>query len=101
MNESKKEHKNEKHTVTKRSFFFNKCPDELVLMILSYGTMEDIESTRTWQTEKVQKWTETRSMEEAAKNNNLYNMKWIYGYSEGTVTFTRVLTGNWETNFRY
>ena len=49
-----------------------------VLIILSYGSMKDIESTRTWQTEKVQKWTLTRSKVSAVQNNNIQNMIWIH-----------------------
>ena len=43
-------------------------PEEMVLSILSYGTIEDIQNTRIWQTEKVKECTTTRSKLEAAKN---------------------------------
>ena len=59
---------------------FDKLPDEMVLTILSYGEMEDIQSTRGWQSKNVQHCTETRTKIEAAKKNNLDNLKWIYDY---------------------
>ena len=52
----------------------------MVLSILSYGTIEDIQNTRIWQTEKVKECTTTRSKLEAAKNDNLDTMKWIQEY---------------------
>ena len=57
-----------------------------VLIILSYGTMNDIENTRDWQSENVKHCTETRTKMEAAEKNNLDNMKWIYSYI-GDTTF--------------
>ena len=59
---------------------FDKLPVEMVLTILSYNDMEDIQSTRGWQSKKVQHCTETRTKIEAAKNKNLDNLKWIHGY---------------------
>ena len=66
-------------STTMRSLF-SKLPDEMVLTILSYGTMEDITSTRVWQSKKVQHFTETITNYEASENNNLDNLKWIYGF---------------------
>ena len=63
----------EKTQIDRKRSFFSAFPDEIVLIILSYGTMKDIHSTRVWQTEKVELCTETRSMWEAAKKNNLDN----------------------------
>ena len=65
---------------TKRSSLFDFFPDEMVLTILSYGTMEDIRSTRVWQSIKVQQYTETKNVLEATKNNNFDNLKWIHQY---------------------
>ena len=59
---------------------FDKLPDEMVLTILSYGEMEDIESTRDWQSKNVQQCTETTLKIKAAKDDNLDNLKWIHGY---------------------
>ena len=59
---------------------FGVLPDEMVLSILSYGTIKDIENTRVWQTEKVKECTTTTTMIKAAKNDNLDTMKWIYHY---------------------
>ena len=67
-----------------KSLLFKGCPDEIVLIILSYGTMNDIRSTRIWQTENVKLCTETRTKEEAAEKNNLDIMKWIYNCIENT-----------------
>ena len=59
---------------------FNGCPDEIVLIILSFGTMQDIQSTRVWQTAIVQHYTVTRSKTKAIENDNLDNLKWIYNF---------------------
>ena len=67
-----------------RCLLFDKLPDEMVLTILSYGDMEDIQSTRGQQSKNVKHCTETRSKLEAARNNNLDNLKWIYGYIGNT-----------------
>ena len=72
---------------------FKGFPDEIVLIILSYGTMKDIGNTRNWQTKNVMHCTETRTKEKAAENDNMDNMKWIYNYIEDTV-FTAPL---WHT----
>ena len=60
------------------SLLFESFPDEIVLIILSYGTMDDIQSTRGWQSNDVQHYTETTSKLKAAENDNLDNIKWIY-----------------------
>ena len=39
---------------------FEGFPDEIVLVILSYGTMKDIQSTRVWQSKDVKHRTGTR-----------------------------------------
>ena len=64
----------------KRSLLFGECPDEVVLIILSFCPEEDIENTRIWQTGIVRHSTETRIKLKAAKNDNLDNLKWIYDY---------------------
>ena len=64
----------------KRRSLFNGCPDEIVLIILSFGDMEDIQSTRIWQTANVQHCTVVTAKGKAAKNDNLDNLKWIYNY---------------------
>ena len=70
------------------SSLFGELPDEMVLTILSYGEMDDIQSSRVWQSKKVQHWTDTRSNWEASVNNNLDNLKWIYDFI-GDTDFTR------------
>ena len=57
---------------------FGKLCDEVVLNILSYCDLDDIQSTRIWQSKKVHHFTETTCKEKAAEKNNLDNMKWIY-----------------------
>ena len=59
---------------------FNGYPDEIVLIILAFGDIKDIQSTRGWQTINVQHCTEIRSKTQAAKNDNLDNLKWTYNY---------------------
>ena len=71
-----------------RQSLFGQLPDDMVLTILSYGEMEDIQNTRIWQSKKVQHWTETRSNFEASKLNNFENLKWIYGFI-GDMSFTQ------------
>lgn len=61
----------------KRSLF-GALPDETVLIILSYGTIEDIQSTRVWQSEKVKHFTELTCKIKVAENDNMENMKWVY-----------------------
>ena len=74
--------------------FFNILPDELVLIILSYGVMSDIYSTRLWQSKSVRYSTETRNkLEAACDNNNLDNMKWIHETIKDT-TFNNDLHSN-------
>ena len=68
----------------KRRSLFNGCPDEMVLIILSFGDMEDIQSTRVWQTDNVQHCTESICKVGAAANDNLDNLKWIYNCIEDT-----------------
>ena len=63
---------------------FNGFPDEIVLIILSFGTMQDIRGTRVWQTAIVQHCTVTTTKKKAAKNDNLDNLRWIYNYIEDT-----------------
>ena len=63
-----------------RISLFHLVPDEIVMMILSFGTLLDIQCTRGWQSKMVRKYTETRNMIDAAKNDNLDNMIWIYEY---------------------
>ena len=77
---SGKENKQKVQSIIQRRSLFDKLPDEMVLTILSYNDMEDIESTRGWQSKKVQHYTETRSKMEAAKKDNLDNLKWIYEF---------------------
>ena len=60
------------------SLFFNVFPDEIVLIILSYGTLPDINSTRIWQTKIVQHCTGTNIMKDAIEKGNLNNVKWIW-----------------------
>ena len=62
----------------KRSLLFGECPDEVVLIILSFCPIKDIENTRVWQMEIVRHSTVTRIKLKAAENNN--NLKWIYNY---------------------
>ena len=56
------------HDMKQFSFLFGNLPEEMVLSILSYGTIKDIQNTRLWQTEKVKECTTTTTMIEAAKN---------------------------------
>ena len=79
-------------TISRQSFF-GKLPDEMVLTILAYGEMEDIQNTRVWQSKDVQYCTKTRSNWEASFNNNLDNLKWIYDFT-GDTTFTRKIDGS-------
>ena len=55
--------------------------------ILPYGEVEDMQSTRLWQSRKVQHWTKTRSNWKASIMNNLDSLKWIYDYI-GDTDFT-------------
>ena len=64
----------------KRSLLFGECPDEVVLIILSFCPIKDIENTRVWQMEIVRHSTVTRIKLKAAENNNFDNLKWIYNY---------------------
>ena len=83
IEENGEKEKNEKvKYYTKRSLFEG-CSDEAVLIILSYGTMEDIGSTCGWQTKTVKHYTETISKWKAAENINLDNSKLIYNYIGG------------------
>ena len=66
------------HDMKQQSLLFGELPDEMVMNILSYGDMDDIENTRAWQSKKVQHFTESICKEKAAEKNNLDNMKWIY-----------------------
>ena len=70
---------------------FNGFPDEIVLIILSFGTIKDIQSTRVWQTAIAQHCTVTRSKLVAIENDNLDNLKWIYNCIGDTrfITTTR------------
>ena len=52
----------------------------MVLTVLSYGEMEDIQNTRVWQSKKVQHCTETRSNWKASGNNNMVHLRWIHGF---------------------
>ena len=52
MNGQEKRQKVQHHF--KRSFLFHACPDEVVLIILSYLMIKDITSTRVWLSKKVQ-----------------------------------------------
>ena len=92
-----------------RQSLFRDLPDEMVLNILSYGKMEDIQNTRVWQSKKVQRCTETISNIKASCNNNLDNLKWIYGFI-GDTDFTGNLsedgielncTGNDKTSIQW
>ena len=76
---------------TTRQSLFGKLPDEMVLTILAYGEMEDIESTRVWQSKKVQHCTHSRSNFEASYNNNFDNLKWIYDFI-GDTDFTHKIS---------
>ena len=62
------------------SSVFDNLPDEMVLTILSYSAMEDIQSTRVWQSKTVQNCTTTRVTWEASQEDNLDTMKWIYEF---------------------
>ena len=62
----------------RRLSLFNGFPDEIVLIILSFGTMQDIRGTRVWQTAIVQHCTVTTNKTKAAENDNLDNLKWIH-----------------------
>ena len=42
--------------------------------------MEDIQSTRGWQSKNVQHCTETKTKLKAGEDDNLDNLKWIYDY---------------------
>ena len=66
---------------------FGECPDELVLIILSFCHMEDIENTRVWQTEFARHSTVTKIKLEAAKNDSLDNLRWIYGFNIADTQF--------------
>ena len=66
------------------SLLFGNLPDEMVLTILAYGEIKDIQSTRVWQSKKVQQYTQTRSHWEASVQNNFDNMKWIYDFIGNT-----------------
>ena len=72
------------HVMKQELLLFGKLPDEMVVNILSYGTIEDIQNTRVNQTEKVKECTKTRSKLEAAEKNNLDNLKWIHVYIRDT-----------------
>ena len=76
---SRKEKRQKVQDSMQERSLFDKLPDEMVLTILSYNAMEDIESTRGWQSRNVKHCTETRTKIEAAKNNNLDNLKWNRG----------------------
>ena len=79
MNIGKEKKQKVQHDM-KRSLLFKECPDEVVLIILSFCPINDIQSTRIWQTDIVRHSTETTIKLKAAKNNNLDNLKWIHGY---------------------
>ena len=79
MENGKKKRQKVQENMAIRSLFDN-LPDEMVLTILSYGEMVDIQNTRGWQSKNVQHCTETIWTWVAAENNNLDNLKWIYGY---------------------
>jgi hypothetical protein len=52
---------------------FGFCPDEMVLTILSFLPLEDIQSTRVWQSKNMKQCT-------YAKKKNFYNLKWIHEF---------------------
>ena len=62
-----KEKKRKVNHGMKRSLLFGECPDEVVLIILSFCPEEDIASTRLWQTDIVRHCTVTRIKLKAAK----------------------------------
>ena len=64
----------------KRSLLFGECPDEIVLIILFFCSIQDIRSTRVYQTEVVRHSTVTRIKVRAAENDNLDNLQWIHDY---------------------
>ena len=78
--ENGKEKRQKVQNIMSRRSLFEKLPDEMVLTILSYGDMKDIQMTHGLQSKNVQHCTETTSSVEAAKYDNLDNLKWIYGY---------------------
>ena len=78
--ESGKEKRRRVQNIMPIRSLFDKLPDEMVLTILSYGEMVDIQNTRGWQSKNVQHCTETKTRLEAAKDYNLDNLKWIYDY---------------------
>ena len=79
MNIGKEKKQKVQHDM-KRSLLFKECPDEVVLIILSFCPINDIQSTRIWQTDIVRHSTETTIKLKAAENNNLDNLKWIHSY---------------------
>ena len=78
MNIGKKRKKKVDHGTKPRSLLFGECPDEIVLIILSFCPIEDIQNTRIYQTDIVRHITVTNIKLKAAKNGNLDNLKWIY-----------------------
>ena len=55
----------------------NNVPDEMMLNILQFNTIVEIENTREFQSEFVKKCTTFVDMKDAIRTNNLSNMKWI------------------------
>ena len=74
-------------TISRQSLF-GRLPDEMVVTILFYGEMEDIQSTRVWQSKLVKRCTKTRSNWKDSINNHLDNLKWIYDFI-GDTNFTK------------
>ena len=52
-------------------------PDDMMLIVLQFGNMEDIQHTRDLQSKAVQHRTVCVDMEKAIRAYNLSNMKWI------------------------
>ena len=69
-----------------RRSLFDQFPDEISLTILSFCAMDDIKSTRGWQTDIVRSCTATTSKLEAARLNSLDTLKWIHGTIYTTFT---------------
>ena len=74
----KKKKDKKEQSISRHVSLFGNCPDEIVLIILSYGTLSDLQSTRIWQSKKVQHCTESILKVKAAEKNNFDNIRWIY-----------------------
>ena len=73
--------KKEKRIVTQN--YLSSLPEDVLLLVLQYSQVQEIENTRPFQTTWVNKCTMFVSMEKAFQAQNLHNMKWIKGRKEG------------------